>query len=80
MRGDTPCRRGLPVGVYPYHLIVEPIPLRGGLKRVHLGPILDLFYGLQKWFSMFYSWLELRGLVPDWDPQRHPLDTLSETS
>ena len=41
-----------------YHLIVGPY-LSGGLQRVHLGPIWP-FHGFQKWFSMFYSWLELR--------------------
>ena len=37
MRDDTPCRRGLPVDVWLYHLIVDPI-LSGGLKGSILGP------------------------------------------
>ena len=72
MRDDTPCRRGLPVGVYPIPSHSGTHTSQDGLKRVHLGLHLDLFHGLQKWFSMFYSWLELRRsgtrLGPSGDP------------
>ena len=41
---------------------------------------MDLFYGLQKWFDIFYSWFRAEEVwYQIWYPQKDPLDTLSET-